>query len=926
MSVHTLKKVVLLSLVATLSLGCGSRSEGELIASAKKSIARREYASAIIDLKLAMQQSLNSGEARYLLGVVLLEQGDYAAAIFELLKARDLGFDEDLLAPKLARAWIAIGKFKEVIETHGSVSLKDSKAQGEMMTAVAAAYIKLGQPKLAEASIAAALLADPANQWAMLTRAGLLAAKGDLNEALALTERAIDRSRPSGEAYLLRGHLLLFVKHDEANALLAYRKAAEDPAQTLAARTAAIQLLLKQRKLIEAQSELTLLKKTHPQHGQTAYLDALVSYDAKDFSRTEALIDQLLRVSADNPQMLTLGGAANLQRRAYGAAEAKLGKVVATFEQATLARRLLAETYLQVGKSDKSLAVLKPLLVGGKPDIHALTLAGYAYLQLGDIAHAEEMYSAVAKASPGNSEALTALALTDLAKGNVGPAFDALQSIVDKDPTIASDLALISARMRRREFDAALKAIQNLERKAPGKPLTSFLMGNALVGQGNFDAARKAFEAALVINSNEVPSAIALASLDDRQGRPDEALRRLDALIKANPTNAPAYAAKVSLLTRQGAKPSDIQAAIEAAIRAAPNEPQPRLDKIAHFARMNEVKPAALAAQEALAAMPNDPSVLRAAGWALFSAGDRQQALSAFRRLVDVNPSSAESHMVLADLYGKLGDEAAVAASLRRALDLAPRSSEVHRRLIGEANRVRDYRPALGAAKNIQKLYPNSAAGYLLEGDVESARKAWPKAIAAYRAALDKGDAGSRPQILVYSRLRTAGAPGAADRFITEWLKSHPSDVGFIDHLGNIALLRNDYPKAEQWYREVLRLAPQSPAAMNNLAWLMSERSASGSVEMAEKALALSPGAAPVMDTLAKALASEGNVQRAIAVQSDAIAAMPERHEYRLSLARLYARAGDKAQALAQVEVLEKLSEQSRLRAEAAVLRKSLSK
>ncbi len=81
-------------------------------------------------------------------------------------------------------------------------------------------------------------------------------------------------------------------------------------------------------------------------------------------------------------------------------------------------------------------------------------------------------------------------------------------------------------------------------------------------------------------------------------------------------------------------------------------------------------------------------------------------------------------------------------------------------------------------------------------------------------------------------------------------------------------------------------------------------------------ALALAPSAAPVMDTLAKALAAEGQLDRAIEVQKKALGAMPDRQVYRLNLARLFIKADKKAEASAELEVLAKLGDKFAFQAE----------
>ncbi len=625
----------------------------------------------------------------------------------------------------------------------------------------------------------------------------------------------------------MRGTLLRFAKKDVDGAIKAYQQAALDPQEALNARSALIQVHLSQQKLAEAKAQLAELQKSHPKHPQMLYLDAVVAYAGKDYARAESVTEQLLRVAPKSPQLLVLGGAASLQRGALIAAETKLGKVVQTVERMTVARKMLAETYLRMGQPEKSLATLRPLLEQAKPDGDALTLAGQAHLQAGNAQEAETVFAAAVKLKPQDVQVRTALALTDLVKGNAEAAFDALQDIAAKDSGETADLALISAHLRRREYDAALAAIALLEKKSPTKSTAAHLRGLALRGKGDPAGARAAFEAALKIEPGNFASVASLASLDLQDQKPDAARQRLEAAIKLNPRNTSARLAVLDLMVRQKAKPEEILAAIDEAIKAAPADAAPHVAKIAQLSRMNDSKAAASAAQNAMAALPQDPDVLDAAGRALSNAGDEQQALSAFNKLAAVAPRSALPHLRMADVHAKRGDAAAEASSLRRAFDVAPESTEVHRRLMAHAARSKDFNPILVAAKELQKRRPQSAAGFLLEGDAEAARKAWPAALAAYRGGLKKADAVGLPQKLVYVTLRASGDKVGAERFAADWLKGNPKDAGFREYLGGEAILRKDYTAAERYFREVLALQPRNGAAMNNLAWLMAETAVS---------------------------------------------------------------------------------------------------
>lgn len=173
--------LLLLSLLssAVLLAACGSKSEADLIASAKANLQSRNVPAATIELKNALQKNPNSGEARYLLGRALLDSGDPVAGQVELQKAADLQYNISLVVPALARAMLEQGEHRKVIDTYAKFILPDTKAQSELMTTVATAYARNGDRETAEATLNKAMEATPGLPAALLMRARLLADKGD---------------------------------------------------------------------------------------------------------------------------------------------------------------------------------------------------------------------------------------------------------------------------------------------------------------------------------------------------------------------------------------------------------------------------------------------------------------------------------------------------------------------------------------------------------------------------------------------------------------------------------------------------------------------------------------------------------------------------------------------------------------------------
>ncbi|MCA0239444.1 MAG: PEP-CTERM system TPR-repeat protein PrsT [Proteobacteria bacterium] len=894
--------VILTSLLA----GCDRPAAEGNLDSARKHLARHEHVAAVIELKAALQKA-ETGEARYLLGTALLEQGDAAAALLEFAKAQQLQFDPDQLAPRLAHAMVLAGKAKEVIDQFVGNELHAPAHTAELYTALALAHSRLGHRAEADAALAKALASDPKYPWALLTQARKLVGQGKVDEALATAEQARLPGGPNGEVDLFQGQLLAAANRPPEAVVKALTAAAEDPLQTLRARTLLAEHYLRHNNLPAAKEQLAMLQKLAPQNLQTVYLDAALAFEEGAYARSESVVDTLLRVVPNNAQALVLGGAASLRRGSLIAAETKLGRAVQTTENAVVARRLLAETYLRMAQPAKAMHVLKPLIERPRPDVDALVLAAQGSLMSGDINRAESLFAAVASSRPDDMTVKTALALITLDRGNSNEAFNALRSISQRDTGDSADLATISRRLRRQEFDEALTAIAALEKKQPTAPTAAYLRGLALAGKGDVAGARQSFEAALKIAPTYQAALLELTRLDVEEQKLDAARSRLAKWVEAHPTDVAMRMALLDVRLRQNAPGEELLSAIDEAIRIAPTEPAPYLAKIVQTKRIKGTRDAVAAAQTALAALPNHVSVLDAAGVVFSAAGEDQQAISVFNRMASQAPASAVPFLRLSDVHSKLGNVAAATSALERAFDLDPVSPDVHRQLLAYAAKYKDFKMPLSAAKRLQQRYGDRPAGFELEGDLAAAQRRWDAAATAYRAGLARG-AGTRLAIKTWDVLALGGSGHAgAEAFAREWIAKHPTDSAFHAFLADRARGAKDYAAAERNYRRVLELRPEHGIAMNNLAWVLGQsgRRAEG-IEWAQKATRLYPKAAPYMDTLASLLAADGQAAAAIDWQRRAVGADDGDVSLKLGLAKLLLDAGQKQEARSLLATLAK--------------------
>jgi putative PEP-CTERM system TPR-repeat lipoprotein len=500
----------------------------------------------------------------------------------------------------------------------------------------------------------------------------------------------------------------------------------------------------------------------------------------------------------------------------------------------------------------------------------------------------------------------TAMALSQLGKGQDAAAFNDLQAIAAGDKGIGADIALISAKLHAKDYPGALKAVDALAAKQPSAPLADQLRARIALMKNDTAGARKHFESAVAKDADYMPALAGLAALDLADKRPAAAQARFEALLQRQPNNPGALMALAEIGKRSGAKIEQTVLWLEQAITADPADARPRMMLIDDYLGAGQFKPALTVAAAAVAAQPANVELLDRLGRAQLLSGDSQQAVSSFSKLVGLAPKSALPQLRLADAQLAANNRSGAAAAVRRAAELAPGTLPVLQAQINLA--LLDNKPeqAIVIARKLQADHPDDAIGFALEGDVALRQQRWDEAAAALRKAITRKDPGLSVQRL-HAALTAGKKTAEAGKLAADWRKSHPDDMGFVLHLGDMALSVGDKAQAEAQYRLVVEREPGNTVALNNLAYLLAQLNKPGAVAMAEQALKAAPDSPALLDTLAFALAADKQLPRAIEVQTRAVAAAPNAPQFAMQLARLYLQSGDKTSAREQLNKLAQL-------------------
>ena len=910
--------------LATLQSGCGQQSEPQLIASAKASLETHDLKSAIIQLKSALNDNPSSAEARYLLGMALLDAGMLANAEVELRKAKELQHPPAQWAPALARNLLLGRQFKKVVEEFGTLELPNQAAQADLSASVAAALVVEGQRERANALIDSTLRAVPDHSATLMLKARLLARPGTLDEAIVLLNGVLARNPKNLEAWQLLGDLRLYGERDRPKAADAYRNALALRPDDVSAHTALIFNHLVGNDLGAAKKQLEAMSKLLPQHPQTKFLSARVAFLSGDVPKARELIQQMLGVAPKNVALLEFAGAVELALNSPLQAEAYLSKALAQTPDLPSVRRLLADAYMRGGKPPKALEVLRPNIDRAVPDPISLSLAAEAHLQSGDVKKAEAFFQQAAKLVPNDPKYKTALALTLLSKGQSESAFTELRAIAAAASDTLPDLTLISVLLRRQKFDEALQAINGLERKQPDRPTAANLRGRVYLARRDLPNARKSFEQALQKDALFLPAMASLAAIDAAEGKPDQAEKRYSAMLTLDPKNSHAYIALAKLKARNDSSKEEVGPLLDKAVQANPTDPAPRLLLIHHWIGRRDMKAAMAAAQAGVAAIPGNPEMLDALGSMQLVTGEGNQAIATFSKIASTQPTSAKVHLRLADAYLQKRDNISAERSFKRALEIAPSELSAQRGLIALSVLAKQPERALEVARGIQRQRPTDGVGYMLEGDIHTVFKNSDAAISAYRNGLEKPKPGRMAERL-YAALGAAKGEPEAARFADEWTKRRPNDIEFLIFVGNNAISRNDLPLAERHFSGILKANPRHAFAMNNLAWVKAKQGKPGAIALAEKAVALVPGDPAMLDTLAFALAADNQLTKAIDAAKAALGKAPVEPVYRLNLAKLYVRTGEKESAKAELAQLVPLGAKFARQNEVSELLKGLS-
>jgi putative PEP-CTERM system TPR-repeat lipoprotein len=892
--------LTLITLLLTLLLAsCGSDpTPQEHIERAQSFLLQDDSASAVLELKNALQKDQANGQARWLLGKTYLDQGDVASAEKELERAMWLDWQPSEVTPAYAAALVGVGKFAEVVKLDDTGLTDDAKAS--LYTSQALAKVAMAENRDARKLIEKTLKLQPDSTGAKLAKAQLEINTGEIETAEATLEEVLESETDNANAWMALGEVQLRQQDVEA-AVKSFEEVLKyDPDNAVALYQAAL-MSLQIEDYKKAEWQVNRLMQLGPKNPSANYLKGFL--DVRN-GRYEDAVKRLAiaePLTKEFPQIAFFQGSAHLANGNLEMASEAAARFAALMPASMRGRKLLTTIRLEEGEFVEAEKLIRPVVQAAPNDTVSLQLLANALLQQGKTDEGITMLARVAQLEPDSARAQVSLGAGLLLNGKPEDASLHLETALELDPQYQqADLLLVLSLVEQGKYEEALAAAQELADREPDNPTRLNLTGWIHNRAGDTDKARAAYASVLArlpsdpgANHSLAQMAIAADDLEAAQGYYEAVLRgdnkHLSAMVQ------------LALISGRRGDEAAMVTELERAIELHPRALQPRI-MLARYhlsqGRADKVSSTFLGLNDLERA---DPRVMQLAAAAQVVGTDYSEALFTLEKLNETDPNSVTNLYLTALAAAGSNDQVLAEEKLQRAIELDPNYLPARlamTKLLLQTGRIEAMQPQLDvlvreAPDNPEVLLLQAAQAH--ESDDKLTAIQFAQRAQAVRPT-------TQTTLALGSYYESADNSDGAQNVYRQWLKDNPDDSVIrmklaFDNMDNIS-------EAQTQYEEILTRNPRNVVALNNLAWIMRDSDPQQALEYARAAADVAPENAAVLDTLAIVELKNGNTEMAMRSIERALDKAPGQPSLMFHRAQIEQAAGQPDKALATLTTL----------------------
>jgi tetratricopeptide (TPR) repeat protein len=518
-------------------------------------------------------------------------------------------------------------------------------------------------------------------------------------------------------------------------------------------------------------------------------------------------------------------------------------------------------------------------------------------------------------------------------------AIKVLQSGSESNPA-SQELTVELARILFGTGDSAgaEQLISQLRSSHGSSPEALLAIGDLYADQAQLDKALASYQEGLRVAPKDDALRLKALNLFMAIGKANEATDLDTQILKDDPKNIPGRIVHARLQMIVPATSNDGFEELKKIVQDAPDVAEAHYYLGQAFLQNGDGKHALAEFEEAVRHDANSVPSLHAAAELQVRAKSLDAASDYAQRCIRLRPSSATERLLLGDILMRKGDSKGAIDQLRAAVKLAPNDENAHLVLAQAYTSGRDYKNAESELNAALSVAPKSVFVLGSIADYWIARGQTAKAVEQARKFLASDPKNANAQAILGSALLSAKAYPEAQTVLEQSAKANPNLfqtyvlLGKLHVLkgetrpaieaysraialqpryaplyaavGNIYVDKKDFPNAQKYFEQCLKVDPDFAVAASNLAWVYTLQGGNldVAVGLAQKAKQLLPDAASVSDTLAWVYVKRGNFSSAVPLLEECLKKNPDNALYRYHLGVALAGKGDTAKARAELE------------------------
>ncbi len=446
----------------------------------------KEYDKALAVAEQLIKSEPNSPTGELLASRVYLTQGNVKAGRAALLKAREIHHGDINANRNLAKLALAEGKTDEARQYYRDI-LGANPQSTQTYVALAELDARTGRPQEAEAVLLKGVQANPTDPALSVALLRLQLARGKAQQAAAGGEQALKKFPRNPAVLDVVGRAQLAVGHRDA-AVSTFRDLVNIAPEAARAHTNLAEAYLAQYTSDNPQwaaiSEATEAVKLDPRDRVAKLVLARALITHGRFEEARQVVDEIKRVDPKNLEAIEFEGLIARGQGQLAAAAVAFARAVALKDNA-FDRRRLADTQMQLGRTDDAANTLKTWLDAHPEDTRTRRMWAYICVKAGRLAEAGEQYAELVRREPTDPVAQNNLAWILSRLGQAEEALAHARAAVALAPESVDFLETLGGILLRSGNPAdAVDPLDKAWQKDPGRLNIGFHLSQALAATG----------------------------------------------------------------------------------------------------------------------------------------------------------------------------------------------------------------------------------------------------------------------------------------------------------------------------------------------------------------------------------------------------------------------------------------------------------